>query len=92
MKNRLLLLCRYKDEPDLGGSETFVMLMDLNSDGKHDITMGISSIVSNNYYNVPNSLINCPGPLCGWRVRRWSFFLKKNCQLIRVLFSFNVFV
>jgi hypothetical protein len=63
---------RYKDERDLGGSETFVMLMDLNADGKHDITMGISSIVSNNFYNVPNSLINCPGPMCGWKVSEIS--------------------
>ena len=56
------------------------MLMDLNSDGKHDITMGVSSIVSNNYYNVPNSLINCPGPLCGWRVSNLFSSLKKTKQ------------
>jgi hypothetical protein len=58
----------YVDSPNLGSTETFSVFIDLNQDGMHDIVMGVSSLVSGNFLNIPNSLVDCPGPQCTWQV------------------------
>jgi hypothetical protein len=65
-----------QDLPNLGGSETFSVVVDLNQDGTHDIIMGISSIVSGNFQNIPNALVGCPGPDCTWQV--YTYVADKN--------------